>query len=86
MTDAQLIGLVIALAFTPLATLMVMVLGKNAEHKYVSAEIGRLETKVDSKLELLETRLTTRIDRMEHELITRIAGLDTRLSRLEARS
>ena len=93
MTGAQLISLVIALAVTPLSTLTIVVLGKNSEHKYVAAEIGRTEAKLETRFQVLEAKmearfeaLTNRLDRMEHELLTRIADLDSRLSRLEARS
>lgn len=74
MTDAQLIGLVIALAVTPLATLTVVLFGKSSEHRYIKVEV-----------ELCETRITARLDKMESALLHRMADLDIRMGKLENR-
>ena len=92
MTDAQIISLVIALAVTPVMTLVFALLNRNWERSYIQAEVGRSEERL--RRELVEhraawdarfTALDHRIERMEGSLLARMAELDGRLQKLEAR-
>jgi hypothetical protein len=91
-TDAQLISLVVALAVTPLMTLVFVVLGRNWERSYIQAEVGRTEERLLRHLtehpaasDARFTSLEHRIERMESALLGRMADLDNRLQKLEAK-
>ncbi len=78
MTDAQLIGLVIAMAVTPLATLVVVLFSRTAEQRPIKSEVAV----VTKQIELSEFRMHSRIEKMESSLLSRMADIETRLQHI----
>ena len=72
-TDKEIIGSLIALLVGSYA----------AFFGWVVASIGRLDRKIDSKIDALDAKLNTRIDTLDARLSARLEALTIAVSRLE---